>query len=205
MAKITMYIREVTIEELKKKYYDKEKYQGYCRECNSYNKKHSCPPFSEEEDYMLDNYNYIHIVVAKLEYSKDEIEMHKGSDKTYEYTKKTFFPVKNYIHERMIKLEGQYENAYYSAMGSCALCEVCEKVEGKDCRYPDKMRISLEAWGYDIGGMLKDYFDIDIKWASDGLPEYYSLLGGIASVDRISISEELIKSIGQEALTILEL
>ena len=87
----------------------------------------------------------------------------------------------------MVELEGQYENAYYYDMGSCALCEVCEKVEGKDCRYPDKMRISLEAWGYDIGGMLKDYFDIDIKWTRQRIVAMDDILVGRAiAVDAYS-------------------
>ncbi len=197
MSNITMYIKEITIEELNDNFYDKERFQGYCKECGSYDKKYSCPPFSDQVDNLLDNYNYMQLIFAKIDYTDEEIATHQGKEKALEYTKETFFPIKIYIHDKLIEMESKLTDTYFSAMGSCALCEECEKVHDRDCKYPERMRVSLEALGYDIVGMLKEYFGIEIKWANDGLPEYYTLLGGFASVDRIDVLESELVSISE--------
>lgn len=195
MTKIKIYEKSVSIKELNDKYLDKSKFQGYCKECPSYDKKHSCPPFTDEVDNLLSKYNFINVIVAKIDYAEEEIENHKGQDKAWAYTKETLFPTKIFLHDHLVNFEKTLYEAYFTSMGSCVICDVCEKVDGNDCKYPDRMRVSLEALGYDITGMLKDLFDIDILWAKDSLPLYYTLLGGLATVEKTFISEEFIREL----------
>ena len=65
---------------------------------------------------------------------------------------------------------------------SCPYCnnEPCARIEGKSCRHPDKVRPSLEAFGFDVGKTAKDLLGVELKWSQDGLiPEYLTLVYGI--------------------------
>ena len=72
-------------------------------------------------------------------------------------------------------------------MGSCIICDECERKYGRECKEPERVRVSPESLGFDITGILKDYFDIELKWSKDSLPEYYTLLSGLLSKDHIEI------------------
>lgn len=48
------------------------------------------------------------------------------------------------------------------------------------CLHPDKVRPSLEAFGFDIGRTLSELFGIRLLWGKDGiLPEYLMLVSGL--------------------------
>ena len=58
--------------------------------------------------------------------------------------------------------------------------EPCARIDGKPCRHPDKVRPSLEAFGFDISKTAKDLLGLEIKWSKgDLIPEYLTLVGGI--------------------------
>ncbi len=50
---------------------------------------------------------------------------------------------------------------------------------GTPCRHPEKVRPSLEAFGFDIAKTLSELFNIELLWGKDGkLPEYLVLVSG---------------------------
>lgn len=52
------------------------------------------------------------------------------------------------------------------------------------CRYPDRIRPSLESLGFDIGKTASELLGIELKWSepgSSGLPEYFTLVSGFFS------------------------
>lgn len=56
--------------------------------------------------------------------------------------------------------------------------------EGRPCRYPDRIRPSLESLGFDIGKTASELLGIELKWSepgSSGLPEYFTLVSGFFS------------------------
>ena len=60
----------------------------------------------------------------------------------------------------------------------CTLCpEGCTRPEGKPCRYPDRLRYSLEAVGFDVTAAASDLLGIDLEWSSDGtLPKHITIV-----------------------------
>lgn len=47
------------------------------------------------------------------------------------------------------------------------------------CRHPEKVRPSLEAFGFDISRTLSELFGIRLLWGKDGvIPEYLTLVCG---------------------------
>ena len=55
----------------------------------------------------------------------------------------------------------------------------CTRNCGTPCRHPEKVRPSLEAFGFDIAKTLAELFNIELLWGKDGkLPEYLVLVSG---------------------------
>ncbi len=55
----------------------------------------------------------------------------------------------------------------------------CTRNCGTPCRHPEKVRPSLEAFGFDIAKTLSELFNIELLWGKDGkLPEYLVLVSG---------------------------
>ena len=64
--------------------------------------------------------------------------------------------------------------------GTCDLCNACAKAEGMSCRFPEKMRHSIEALGGDVGKTAAEFFNHPIQWmTADQVPDYMTLMGGI--------------------------
>ncbi|MBU2638010.1 MAG: DUF2284 domain-containing protein, partial [Nanoarchaeota archaeon] len=53
----------------------------------------------------------------------------------------------------------------------------CKKALNKPCRYPDKMRFSLESLGVDCNQLTEDVFNFPLLWYKDKTaPEYTSVV-----------------------------
>lgn len=191
MANIKIYSKTILLDELYSSHYDKEKFLGFCKECRNYNNRYSCPPFNSEMDDYLASYNFINLIAVQLIYSSEEIENHIG-ESSITYGKETLTPTTDEFRRVLLELESSIPNSVSLSMGGCKYCEICNRTLGEECAYPDKMRISPEALGFDITSILKSYFDIDIQWADNALPDYFTLLAGICNSEKIHIDEDYI-------------
>lgn len=56
------------------------------------------------------------------------------------------------------KLDGQYkrEDLLVLGGGSCRVCDTCTMKSGEPCRYPDKARASIEAYGVDVNPTISN-------------------------------------------------
>lgn len=64
--------------------------------------------------------------------------------------------------------------------GSCLICQSCTRTENKPCIYPERVRPSLEACGFDIGKTASELLHIELKWGEQGkMPEYLLLVSGV--------------------------
>ena len=87
------------------------------------------------------------------------------------------------LDKRLLALEEEYNGRAFYA-GSCILCpwEECTRRSGKACRYPLRIRRSLEACGFDLGRTTSELFGIEMKWSENrNLPEYLLLVSGFLS------------------------
>ena len=56
----------------------------------------------------------------------------------------------------------------------------CTRPEGKPCRYPEKMRYSIESIGGNVGKTVSKLLGIELEWIQDGkVPSYFVLCGGL--------------------------
>ena len=104
--------------------------------------------------------------------------------------------VKLGMEEKLRRLEKHIPGSVSLSSGGCNLCKECSRKDGQPCRQPDKMRYSLDAFGFDLTAITKDMFDIDILWCKERLPDYFTLIHGILTGDEVP--DELWKTLDIE-------
>ena len=140
-----------------------ERIRAYCEEnkCGSYGKNYTCPPNAGSLDEIrerLKNYNRGYI----FQYSR-QIDLKKNLKKVIKS--------KDDFHKIILKIEDYMkktgmEDVWGLIGGNCGLCETCAIQKDKPCRHPDKSRMSLEAIGIDVVGLL-DKLGLDSKFHQD--------------------------------------
>ena len=135
-----------------KNYMDFDYFTGLCKNgCSNYNSNHTCPPNSPKFiDYTKD-YEYSLIVLMYTEMNKyDSIEnVHKLLRKV--------------LSELLIPLEKEF-NGLLTEGGRCLYCKECTYIKNLPCRYPTKMRFSMESMGIDLNRVSKDILNHTIRW-----------------------------------------
>ena len=161
------------------KYQDREKYMVYCRECPNYGTVWSCPLLSFEVDDYLSKFEWVNILCAKIILSDRTIAEADTSEKIKSTGWEILLAVKLDMEEKLRRLEKSIPGSVSLSFGGCNLCKECSRKDGQPCRQPDKMRYSLDAFGFDLTAITKDMFDIDILWCKERLPDYFTLIHGI--------------------------
>jgi len=195
-----MTYRTVTIqmEDLNKTYAPDE-VLGYCQHCHNYGKNYSCPGFMESSQTYLAPYKYATLVLTETSSApiKDlwdqvkektfdswVLDLHKGYDGR-SMTPETavsmvvFEEVKNSMADLLLDLEA--EGVISSAPGSCTRCEACTKEAGQPCVHPEKVRPSLEALGYLVSDIYKEFFDLKLEWSDKVLQDHFHTCSAIFS------------------------
>lgn len=86
------------------------------------------------------------------------------------------------IEKELLELEHRYGGRAFAYVGKCLYCpdSECARKCNRPCLHPDKVRPSLEAFGFDIARTLSELFGIELLWGkNDILPEYLVLVSGL--------------------------
>ena len=182
---------------------DIERVSGYCAYCSNYGKNHSCPDFDFQINSYLKKYNYATVIMTHIntDIIKGEGQSLKG--KTYasrvftNYTRNNphvdtdwksqlsmyvFNSVKDQMTRALLNLEKEYGGTVGLPPGSCTECSLCTKVHGKPCVQEDTLRYSLEALGFLVSDIYESFFDMQLAWTDDELPESFNTCSAILSV-----------------------
>lgn len=138
-------------------YRDAEKFIAFCRQCRRYNTYWACPPFTFNVDQYLSRYETALIVGTKItslhpEKITDPIAYGNGLMETE----------RRRTDELLLEMEKTYNGRAFFP-GSCLLCPSCTRTEGTPCLYPEKVRPSLEACGFDIGKTTTELLNIELN------------------------------------------
>lgn len=90
--------------------------------------------------------------------------------------------VKSGMTEILYAKEAEYPGSVSLSAGSCTICgeNNCTKKDGAPCRFPEKMRYSIEALGGNVGLTASRLLGIDLQWITEGqVPDYFVLVGGL--------------------------
>lgn len=171
--------------DFRQKYQNREKYITYCRECPRYNTVWSCPPLDFDVDDYLERFAWVNVLCAKIVLSSHVIAAADTPEKIKNMGWEILLAVKLDMEEKLRQMEKNLPGSISLSSGGCNLCNVCSRKDGIPCRQPEKMRYSLDAFGFDLTAITKDMFDIDILWCKNRLPNYFTLIHGLLTVKEL--------------------
>lgn len=162
---------------------DVERFLAYCRECDSYGRVWSCPPFEGDVREKTDGFSQVTIWATVITFSdsvRDRVRDRAARERvTWEAIEAAWRVLLPFLYAQERRLEG-----CRVFTGRCRQCgaAVCSRVEGVPCRHPDRLRSSLEAVGFDLAGTMEQLFGLPLVWATDGrLPERVTLVTAMFS------------------------
>lgn len=115
-----------------------------------------------------------------LSYSYQNCSYRKGIpiDKSQELIR----PERIRVEKELLKLELRFGGRAFAYVGKCLYCpdSECARKCNRPCLHPDKVRPSLEAFGFDMTRTLSELFGIELLWGKNGiLPEYLVIVSGL--------------------------
>jgi predicted metal-binding protein len=164
-----------------KDYRDAARFVEYCKVCNRYDACWSCPPFAFDTWEYLSPYEFAYIVGTKIVLHEDTIRENRGLEECKKAAYAILERVRAGLDRKLLTLEQRYPVSRAFFAGTCHVCPAgaCTRIEGKPCIAWDKVRPSLESFGFDIGKTSTDLLHVELKWSRDGiLPEYLTLVSG---------------------------
>lgn len=153
---------------------DEIRFIEYCRECPNYGRLWSCPPFDYDTSEILSAYKFARIIATRITPVSMDIPLDSAQD--------FLRPERVRIERELLRLEKQYGGRAFSFVGKCLYCgdKECTRPCGLPCRHPDKVRPSLEAFGFDLSKTLSELFGWNLLWSRDNhLPPYLILVAAI--------------------------
>lgn len=150
------------------RYRDVERMAAMCGQCPSHGNSWGCPPYAFDPETVSNGFKTVTLMGTTIEFDEatraecTTAEMSRSvATQAMQEVWKTLLP-ELYEKERQVKGSRCFTFR-------CTLCpEGCTRPEGKPCRYPDRLRYSLEAVGFDVTAAASDLLGIDLEWISDG-------------------------------------
>ena len=173
MYNIEHFEKEIPTCEYVDNYVEISEFLEYCKECRNYKKVWSCPEFDFDVMSYWNGYSTLRVVAKKINFEEGT---------TPEEGMEIMKEVKDNLSDELWELEEKYPGSISLSGGSCYLCGEgnCSRPEGKPCRYPEKMRYSIEALGGNVGLTVRKLMGIQLEWIEEGkLPSYFVLIGGL--------------------------
>ncbi len=162
------------------KYMDFEYFTKLCKEgCPHYNLSYTCPPNSPRfTDYTI-NYEKSLVIAMYMTLDNDT-----SINDIHPYLRRV-------LSDLLIPLEKEF-NGLLTDGGRCRYCDECTYTQNLPCRFPDKIRFSMEAMGIDLDKVCKDILNHSIVWNKNNEHSYCTVLGSINFNG--NISEDIFKN-----------
>lgn len=173
---LKIYETKIPVQRLIADFQNKEYFLRFCKECVNYNARWSCPALDFDVNEYLSKFQFAHLISAKIVFKKEVIDTVRTAEDINRVTNETIQETRKHLLEKLLELEEKYPSSVSIVSGGCNICKTCARTLGKPCIHPDKMRYSLNTFGFDITKLLKELFQIELIWSKGKLPEYYTLV-----------------------------
>ena len=150
-------------------FYDLEKIKPYCEACGNYASFWSCPPFDFEPYKKLSAWNKVTLISVRVDYEPIKRDLRRG-----------LAEVKEKVEQLLLLAEMKHGGLACGFSGFCSYCLECSRKNGDPCRFPEKVRPALEAYGIDVNKVMEELLDIKLEWKGDNtVPRYLHLVGAL--------------------------
>lgn len=192
MYNLDYIFNETSMTNFKKDYHNPKVFLELCKKCKNFNNLWSCPPYNFNINNLIDKYSNVYLIATKINFSNRTIDK-IPHDKIKDFTYKTLADVRKEIGVGLLDIEKKHSDSISLYAGSCLICKECTRPQNIPCRYPDKMRYSLESLGFDVSKIANDLLNTPILWSSNKLPEYFTLVSAVFTNNVIDNIKEFFK------------
>lgn len=181
MYKTETYTAVVPVEDYIEGYVDVDTFLECCRVCPNYDKVWSCPSYDFDVLSYWRKYKTLELTAVKIIFDEE----HAGKAFTKEEQDKILAQSlrveKEKLSEMLWEKEKEFPGSISLSAGSCNLCHGnCTRPDENACRFPEKMRYSIESIGGNVGLTLSKLMGIELEWMEEGkLPHYFVLVCGL--------------------------
>ncbi len=171
--KIETFEKTVKVRDYIENYVNVEEFLEYCKACKNYEKIWACPSYDFNPIDYWKKYETLYIIGKKI-YSEginDDATWHE-----------IYLTEKHNLSQELYAKEKEKPGSVSLCAGSCDLCieSGCTRSSGKACRYPDKMRYSIESLGGNVGLTASKLLGIELQWMKENsIPDYFVLIAGL--------------------------
>ncbi|MDR2423537.1 MAG: DUF2284 domain-containing protein [Prevotellaceae bacterium] len=197
MYKVSHIAAETGLKDYIRNYQDIDKFIVYCKQCDRYNACWSCPPFDFDTSEAISTYNTAYIIGTKVLLDSNVIKENTGWERCTKITYHIIEEIRRDLDKKLLSLEHAFPGSRAFFAGTCHICpkDECNRIKGKPCVFPERIRPSLESFGFDMAKTAAELLNIEMKWSLNGiLPEYFTLVSGLFSTNNININRELIEN-----------
>ncbi len=196
------YEAVVSVEHYLEKFVDVDTFLEACKACPNYEKIWSCPSYDFDVIEYWKKFNTLELTAIKIIFDEAVAGKQLTKEEQEAITKNSIWEVKAQLAEELYEREKAMPGSISLSAGSCTLCkdagvyaedgselceggsELCEsfctRQKGEPCRFPDKMRYSIESLGGNVGTTLSELMEIELEWIQEGkLPSYFVLVSGL--------------------------
>ena len=184
----------VSVEHYLEKYVDVETFLEACEACPNYGKIWSCPSYDFDVIEYWKKYSTLELVAVKIIFDETIAGKLLTKEEQEDISRNSIREVKEQLAAELYEREKAIPGSISLSAGSCTLCKgasahtengdpsegFCSRLKGEPCRYPDKMRYSIESLGGNVGTTLSELMEMELEWMQEGrMPSYFVLVSGL--------------------------
>ncbi|MBQ8091546.1 MAG: hypothetical protein IJ233_12465 [Pyramidobacter sp.] len=176
MSRAEYSFAQLPLAEFIARFRDAPRFIGYCRECERWNRCWCCPPLTVEPAEYMRPYAFVTVAAAKIFFDDADRSRATTPELMRTVAWEALLREKTRLFDALLCCE-KSSGGVQLGSGGCHLCSRCARISGEPCRRPEKLRYSLDSFGFDLTRISEELLGIRLLW-SDGteLPEYYTLV-----------------------------
>lgn len=175
------YGASVPVSDYLEGYVDVDTFLECCKACPNYDSKWSCPSYDFDVTAYWKKYKTLDLTAVKIIFDEEYAGKEFPEEEIQRITETSVMENKRQLSKELLLREKEIPGSISLSAGSCILCEGnCSRKEGKPCRFPDKMRYSIESLGGNVGLTISKLMGIELEWIQEGrLPHHFVLVCGL--------------------------
>lgn len=175
------YEAEISVEQYLEEYVDVEGFLEACKACPNYEKQWACPPYDFDVIGFWKKYSSLELTAIKIIFDEELTGRRLTDEEQKEILQGSMMKVKEELSQELYRKEEELPGSMSLSAGSCIICKnQCTRMEGMPCRFPEKMRHSIESLGGNVGLTCSRLMKIELMWMEEGkLPPYFVLVCGL--------------------------
>ena len=172
--------KEIPMADFIGKYVDTERFLKSCSECRGYGRTWACPPYDFDPASIWKSHQSVLIRAKKVLIPEEDRAKRMTNEELNRYSHELLLPVKRELMDELYAMEAEAQGSLALSAGGCDICSQCTRPEGGACRFPEKLRFSVESLGGDVILTCQRLLGEEVLWAENGmLPDHFLIVGAL--------------------------